>query len=697
MADTDLVIGVEAVGVDQAVSALNSLAAAEKEVGAAASRMNSPLAKALQQRQALTSATARASVATAAQSSAFDSLTGATRQSTAVSRVLDRVRNSSIATTLKSAAANKKLGVRMAGVINEGSEAAFMFGSVLPDSMRSTIMNLTMAGNNARKFAMGLGVVGAAGAVVMALLPGLISWLSGTSDQMDDTAASTDNASRSLRDYIATARQVAQERAQINRIMAGGGTEEELAGMIGMAETAAEASRQRFDQAARAAGIESAADRARLERIVEGARRMQVRGENSAEFVRQSVDALVSTRERSTAASVTDMLASALVVQRDARTGQLIDDNAAEATGNLNNSMLNLLSTTRRVTAATEEHAEARRENLALQAEDIDVELMELRDPTSFGAATEATRRGGGGGGGGGAAAAATEEAERIAAEFLLAQQVAESIQQLREKRERFQAAEAARLVEAKDLEIEIQDAIIAKLEEREEREKALAAAAQERHAEQQDQLRQLGADYGDAFEGGIDSTIAAFERLNLALGKAGEDTIDTTDLMVETIKASWNDIMVTSAAGASEAFGAAIDAAVSGEKSFADAMRAQTHEFIRGIVQRSTVAAVEQAAMALAAAASYNFPAAAAHGAAAAQYAAVAGVAASVGVAAGTFAPKKERAEAVKEPARQREREERQQTMVINVGTFPVSTDADVGRAVQQALRAAERRDGGR
>ena len=695
MADTDLVIGVEAVGVDQAVSALNSLAAAEKEVGAAASRMNSPLAKALQQRQALTSATARASVATAAQSSAFDSLTGATRQSTAVSRVLDRVRNSSIATTLKSAAANKKLGVRMAGVINEGSEAAFMFGSVLPDSMRSTIMNLTMAGNNARKFAMGLGVVGAAGAVVMALLPGLISWLSGTSDQMDDTAASTDNASRSLRDYIATARQVAQERAQINRIMAGGGTEEELAGMIGMAETAAEASRQRFDQAARAAGIESAADRARLERIVEGARRMQVRGENSAEFVRQSVDALVSTRERSTAASVTDMLASALVVQRDARTGQLIDDNAAEATGNLNNSMLNLLSTTRRVTAATEEHAEARRENLALQAEDIDVELMELRDPTSFGAA-QATRRGGGGGGGG-AAAAATEEAERIAAEFLLAQQVAESIQQLREKRERFQAAEAARLVEAKDLEIEIQDAIIAKLEEREEREKALAAAAQERHAEQQDQLRQLGADYGDAFEGGIDSTIAAFERLNLALGKAGEDTIDTTDLMVETIKASWNDIMVTSAAGASEAFGAAIDAAVSGEKSFADAMRAQTHEFIRGIVQRSTVAAVEQGAMALAAAASYNFPAAAAHGAAAAQYAAVAGVAASVGVAAGTFAPKKERAEAVKEPARQREREERQQTMVINVGTFPVSTDADVGRAVQQALRAAERRDGGR
>ena len=695
MADTDLVIGVEAVGVDQAVSALNSLAAAEKEVGAAASRMNSPLAKALQQRQALTSATARASVATAAQSSAFDSLTGATRQSTAVSRVLDRVRNSSIATTLKSAAANKKLGVRMAGVINEGSEAAFMFGSVLPDSMRSTIMNLTMAGNNARKFAMGLGVVGAAGAVVMALLPGLISWLSGTSDQMDDTAASTDNASRSLRDYIATARQVAQERAQINRIMAGGGTEEELAGMIGMAETAAEASRQRFDQAARAAGIESAADRARLECIVEGARRMQVRGENSAEFVRQSVDALVSTRERSTAASVTDMLASALVVQRDARTGQLIDDNAAEATGNLNNSMLNLLSTTRRVTAATEEHAEARRENLALQAEDIDVELMELRDPTSFGAA-QATRRGGGGGGGG-AAAAATEEAERIAAEFLLAQQVAESIQQLREKRERFQAAEAARLVEAKDLEIEIQDAIIAKLEEREEREKALAAAAQERHAEQQDQLRQLGADYGDAFEGGIDSTIAAFERLNLALGKAGEDTIDTTDLMVETIKASWNDIMVTSAAGASEAFGAAIDAAVSGEKSFADAMRAQTHEFIRGIVQRSTVAAVEQGAMALAAAASYNFPAAAAHGAAAAQYAAVAGVAASVGVAAGTFAPKKERAEAVKEPARQREREERQQTMVINVGTFPVSTDADVGRAVQQALRAAERRDGGR
>ena len=165
---------------------------------------------------------------------------------------------------------------------------------------------------------------------------------------------------------------------------------------------------------------------------------------------------------------------------------------------------------------------------------------------------------------------------------------------------------------------------------------------------------------------------------------------------MVETVKAAYNDMMITSAEGASEAFGAAVEAAVSGEQSFGDAIRAQTHEFIRGIVQRSTVAAVEQGAMALAAAASYNFPAAAAHGAAAAQYAAVAGVAATVGVAAGSFAPKREKAEEVEEPERREERKE-QQTVTINVGTFPISTDADVGRAVQSALRAAERRDGGR
>ena len=264
----------------------------------------------------------------------------------------------------------------------------------------------------------------------------------------------------------------------------------------------------------------------------------------------------------------------------------------------------------------------------------------------------------------------------------------------LRAKRERFQDAEAARLVEAKELEIEIQDAIITKLEEREEREKALAAAAQERYAEQQDQLRQLGADFGDAFEGGVDRTIAAFERLNLALGKAGEDTIDTTDLMVQATKAAYADMASGTAAGATEAFSAAVQAAVSGEQSFADAIKAQTHEFIRGIVLRSTVAAVEQGAAALAAAAIGNFPAAAAHGAAAAQYAAVAGVAASVGAAAGSFAPKKKKPEEPKEPQKNRERKE-QQTLVINVGTFPVSTDADVGRAVQQALQAVERRDG--
>lgn len=659
MADTDLVIGVEAVGFDQALTALNSLAAAETEVGAAADRMNSPLTKALHNRMALTTAAGRGAMASAAQATAFNSLTGATRGTAEVTAALGQTQRRSALDSLKALTANKKLGRTMATVMNEVSEFGFMIGGAIP-SMRGLSINMAQAGNSAFGFARALGPLGVGAAALMGLLPGLISWLSGTGDQMDDTAASTDNASRSLRDYIATARQVAQERAQIERIMAGGGTEEELAGMIGMAETAAESSRQRFDLAAREAGIESRADRARLNTILDTARAMELRGEASAEFIRVQTMSL---------------------------------GDGERQTNSLNSSMLNLISTQRRVTAATAEHAEARRENLRLQAEDIDVEQMEIRDPTSFGEVQTTRRRGGGGGGGGGADAAATEEAARIAAEFEFAQQAAEMRQQLRDKEEGFREAAYQRALQRSANE----QAAAEKGQRNRTRLAEIARDNAERANEINDRIAELGSNFGRTFEDGVDAVIESFDRLNEALAGAGRETIDQTALIRETVKASWKDIMSTSAAGASEAFGAAIDAAVSGEKSFADAMRAQTHEFIRGIVQRSTVAAVEQAAMALAAAASYNFPAAAAHGAAAAQYAAVAGVAASVGVAAGTFAPKKERAEAVKEPARQREREERQQTMVINVGTFPVSTDADVGRAVQQALRAAERRDGGR
>ncbi len=645
MAEANLIIGVETVGTQEAEAQLNTLTNAENQVTASTDRMSKSTAayvfqaRMANQRQKVLSQTSSAAA------TAFANLAGGASQAAgSQDRAAEATTRFGISLP-KVTAESQKAGRGMAMIFNEGTEMLFMLGSAVPQ-MRLFATHMAGAGNSAFALANVVGRFAVPVAAVIAILPTLIGLLNDTEEEMDETADATRDATNELREFVRAAAEARQAEARSARILSGGGTAEELREMADGMALNVERAQARLEQAARAVG----ADPAAMQPLVAQAQSILESGGHLSEFVRQT-------------------------------TGHL--GGAERANQALQSAIMNRLNAERSAAQFTRQAAEAEAEVRRQAAEDVEVELLERQEQFREPSARQSSR----GGGSRAADQAATAELERLSA-------ISQMQNDLRAKRERFQDAEAARLVEAKELEIEIQDAIITKLEEREEREKALAAAAQERYAEQQDQLRQLGADFGDAFEGGVDRTIAAFERLNLALGKAGEDTIDTTDLMVQATKAAYADMASGTAAGATEAFSAAVQAAVSGEQSFADAIKAQTHEFIRGIVLRSTVAAVEQGAAALAAAAIGNFPAAAAHGAAAAQYAAVAGVAASVGAAAGSFAPKKKKPEEPKEPQKNRERKE-QQTLVINVGTFPVSTDADVGRAVQQALQAVERRDG--
>jgi len=658
VAEANLVIGVEAVGAQEASAQLDTLATAENSVTQAAERQLTVTNQTAAATEKATAASRRAAGAASRQATAASSLASAAQNVAATQARATEASNRFGLSLPRVSDESRKAGMGMAMMFNEGTEMVFMLSSAFP-ALRQVSILFASAGNSAFGLARALGPIGVAVAAAAAAIPALISLLSDTSEEMDDTAASTDRATRSLQDFIAAQRTAMRAEQQLARVRAGGGTAEEQAGLAAMVGEEVGEAEARLERVGRAAGVNQQA----MARIAEVAREAAAQGRDVSQAVTQQI-------------------------QFAAATGAITQSEQAQ--NNIRYAATALANIQRDFDVQQRRAREFREDVRQQQQEEIEFELAAEQDPDRFGAG----RRRGGGGGGGGREDTEQAERERVQAEFERLSAISQMQNDLRAKRERFQDAEAARLVEAKELEIEIQDAIITKLEEREEREKALAAAAQERYAEQQDQLRQLGADFGDAFEGGVDRTIAAFERLNLALGKAGEETIDRSELTTQAIKAAWYDTALTTGEGAREAFSAAITAATSGEKTLKDAIKAQTHEFIRGIVLRSTVAAVEQGAAALAAAAIGNFPAAAAHGAAAAQYAAVAGVASAVGFGAGTFAPKKKKEEEPKEPKKNRERKE-QQTLVINVGTFPVSTDADVGRAVQQALQAVERRDG--
>jgi len=203
---------------------------------------------------------------------------------------------------------------------------------------------------------------------------------------------------------------------------------------------------------------------------------------------------------------------------------------------------------------------------------------------------------------------------------------------------------------------------------------------------------------WADAGSGSLEQMRDAWEQLRVAQESAGKSMIDTGQLMRTTAKSIAVEMADSIGGDARGAFDSAMQSILDGSKSGKEAFEEFTRSIIQSLVKRSIVEAAVNVASAVAAAARYDFAAAAQHGVAAAMWGAVGGVAAGVGVATGTLKTPPKPDDEEKDPAaslkpdRDRDRGG-PQNIVVNVGTFPLSTQADIGRAVQDALDAAARR----
>ena len=98
---------------------------------------------------------------------------------------------------IEAAGGKRQLAMGMATVVNEGGEALYMLGTVIP-AMRQFGTMAAMAGNSAMSMGMRLGPLGVALGVLTAVIPGLISLLSSTEDEMDAVGNSASNAARDI-------------------------------------------------------------------------------------------------------------------------------------------------------------------------------------------------------------------------------------------------------------------------------------------------------------------------------------------------------------------------------------------------------------------------------------------------------------------------------------------------------------------
>lgn len=203
---------------------------------------------------------------------------------------------------------------------------------------------------------------------------------------------------------------------------------------------------------------------------------------------------------------------------------------------------------------------------------------------------------------------------------------------------------------------------------------------------------------WGDVGIASLGEMREAWDDLREAQDAAGRNMISTGQLMRATAKSIATEMADSIGGEARGAFDSAMQSILDGSKSGKEAFEEFTRSIIQSLVKRSIVEAAVNVASAVAAAARYDFAAAAQHGVAAAMWGAVGGVAAGVGVATGTLKTPPKPDDEEKDPAaslrpdRDRDRGG-PQNIVVNVGTFPLSTQADIGRAVQDALDAAARR----
>lgn len=206
-----------------------------------------------------------------------------------------------------------------------------------------------------------------------------------------------------------------------------------------------------------------------------------------------------------------------------------------------------------------------------------------------------------------------------------------------------------------------------------------------------------LSAEFNNSWRGDIESVRDAYQDLIDKQIEAGQVTTEQGELMRITAKSVANQMVESIGGDMRSAFDSSMDAILDGTKSGAEAFEAFAKNIIKSLVKRSIVEVVVNAAEAIAAAARYDYAAAAQHAAAAAMWGAVGGVAAGVGFGTGLLggggAPASDPNAGVNSlPEDTGDGERGGGTTVINVGTFPVSTEAEIGRAIQDALDARQR-----
>jgi hypothetical protein len=207
--------------------------------------------------------------------------------------------------------------------------------------------------------------------------------------------------------------------------------------------------------------------------------------------------------------------------------------------------------------------------------------------------------------------------------------------------------------------------------------------------------------DFHASFAQGVDEVIEATTRLNQALEKTGGTALSMGQAVQASVSAVAQDVARNIGQTATSAVQTHVAAWVSGQKTIGQAAKAIVKDVLQSVVAESIVRVVFETASGIASAARYDFVAAGQHFAAAGVYAAVAGVAGGVsaglgggggGSGAAGGASARGGTAPLAPPAPDDDRDSEPRTIVVNVGTFPVSTDRDVGFAVSRALEAFQR-----
>ena len=528
--------------------------------------------------------------------------------------------------------AAKQKGRRMAETVNLTSELALGFGQLNPKLGQAAIA-FAGAGNNAFALANAMGPVGVVLGTIIALAPTFINWLTDTEDGAEAAAGSLGEFNDALLEAASAARETRQALEELQAMRAGSGSvDEQTDFLIGAKSVLQETQQVRHELRAVLDADDS------LSATFDAALRAMSDGARGlSDSVRNaSSDIRDATNEVE--------IAQEALVRALERTEQLeAKADAAKMQQDINRRQRARRRGGRRGRQRERSASELNRELIdGLRIGDIDVDAeiaAGLEEMRNFGGPSDEVL-----------------EQQRKAVSDL-----ARAYERLREQTQAIndlQRAAAEEVLPAQD-------------------------------------------EFFNSWRGGLEDVRDAYYELIEVQDRAGQETARVGQLMALSMKSAAQEMADSLESDARMAFEQTITAIVDGSKTGREAFRELAEGLIQSLVVRSIVSAVFEAANAIAAAARYDFTAAGQHAAAAAVYGAVAGVAAGVGYGTGAIggggAANAERGAQNPVDALPEDRDDRgePQQVVINVGTFPIATEADVGRAVQDALDANARRGG--